>query len=203
MTVTLTLGLVAAFAWGVHDILIRYITQTVPVLLSLFYVLLIGAIVQLGLLFLRGSTGIWNSEIILLAMASGVAYLVAGLGLYIAMKRGPVSLAAPLVAAFPVLSIGLAQMTGSTILPEQFMAVAIVLIGVAVVGATTQGEDRAGHRYPARGPTIFYALMSAAGFAVTFHIGQIAAEASDELSVTFVARLTGIALLAVVMLILR
>ena len=203
MTVTLTLGLVAAFAWGVHDILIRYITQTVPILLSLFYVLLIGALVQLGLLFLRGSTGHWSSEILLLAMASGVAYLVAGLGLYIAMKRGPVSLAAPLVAAFPVLSIGLAQMTGSAILPEQFIAVAIVVIGVVVVGATTQGEDQTGQSFPAKGPTILAALMSAAGFAVTFHIGQIAADASDELSVTFIARLTGLALLSVAMLILR
>ena len=94
-------------------------------------------------------------------------------------------------------------MTGSTILPEQFIAVAIVVVGVAVVGATTQGEDSTGHRYPAKSRTILYALMSAAGFAVTFHIGQIAAEASDELSVTFIARLTSLALLVAAMLILR
>ena len=43
---SIAFGLIAALSWGIHDILVRYVGQTVGILRSLFLVLVFGAIIQ-------------------------------------------------------------------------------------------------------------------------------------------------------------
>ena len=125
---------------------------------------------------------------------------MATFGLYFAFQRGPVRLVAPLIAAYPILSVGLAAARGSIISPLQWAAVIAIVVGVAVVAALSDtNEDEA----PAKGPTMVYAIIAAVGFAGTFALGQHAAEISGEMPTTLVTRLLAVGLTVVALLTFR
>ena len=106
----LMLGLIAALCWGIHDVTIRYLSSRVPILAALMTVLFVGAAFQFAALLATGSTFWSHGSGLALSLASGVAFLIASLGLYFAFERGPVRLVAPLIASYPILSIGFAMM---------------------------------------------------------------------------------------------
>lgn len=193
----LTLGLVAALCWGIHDITIRYLSSRVPLLAALMLVLIVGALFQVVAVMFVGSGTALTSTAIGLSLASGFFFLVASLGLYFAFERGPVRIVAPVIASYPILSIGFAAATGSTITLFQGLAVLAIVGGVGLVAALSDDDPE---NTPAAGPTILLSLISAVGFASTFKLGQMAAEVSGELTTTLVARLTALGLLAVIIL---
>ena len=51
---SLALGAIAALAWGVHDILVRFVSQRVSVSAAMFTVLLTGIVLVLAVLFIQG-----------------------------------------------------------------------------------------------------------------------------------------------------
>ncbi len=193
----MTLGLIAAMCWGIHDITIRYLSSRVPILAALMCVLIVGAIFQFGVIASTGTVSWPVGTGLVLTLGSGVAFLIASLGLYFAFERGPVRLVAPLIASYPILSIGFAMMTGASISMAQGAAVLAVVAGVGVVAALSDDNP---DDVPSFGPTIALSLMSAIGFATTFKLGQMAAEHSGELVTTLIARLTALLLLAVIIL---
>ncbi|MGB7243405.1 MAG: EamA family transporter, partial [Sulfitobacter sp.] len=111
--------------------------------------------------------------------------------------RGPVRLVAPLIAGFPIISVGLAAAQGTTISPWQWLAVAVIVTGVAVVAALS---DTSSDSVPPKGPTIVFAIGSAIGFAGTFALGQHAADLSDEMPSTLVTRVIAVVLTALLLL---
>lgn len=195
---SLSLGLIAAFCWGLHDIAIRYLSRTVPLMAALLVVLCVGAIFQVTVITTQGGSFAVRGTALWLSMGAGLAFLVASVGLYFAFERGPVRLVAPIIAGFPILSIAFAVMAGSTVTLWQGLAVFAIVVGVGVVAALSDTSDES---IPAIGPTIALAAMSAVGFATTFKLGQLAAELSGELPTTLVARLVALGVLLSVMLI--
>lgn len=193
----LALGLIAALCWGIHDITIRYLSRSVPLLAALLTVLLVGAVFQLGAILILGESISVPMQALWLAIGAGISFLVASLGLYFAFERGPVRLVAPLIASYPILSVSFAVLLGAQITFAQIVAVLAIVVGVGIVAALSDGSD---DDTPPIWPTIGLSLIAAAGFASTFKLGQLAALAGPELPTTMVARLTALVLLIIVVL---
>jgi drug/metabolite transporter (DMT)-like permease len=196
----LALGLIAAACWGFHDICVRAVSQKTPLLASLMTVLVVGLAFHLVLMAATDSFTPLPAQAAWFAALSGVFFLVASLGLYAAFQRGPVRLVSPIIASFPILSVGWAATQGTEISALQWGAVLLIIIGVSLVAALA---DTSSDDVPPKGPTIIFAALSAIGFASTFAISQHAAEMSDDMPVTLVARIVAITLLLIIIATMR
>lgn len=196
----LSLGLIAAFAWAFHDICVRYISQKTPLMASLLTVLVVALGFEVGLMIISKTPASLPSEAFWPSVFSGVFFIIASLGLYGAFQRGPVRIVAPIIAAYPVLSVGFAVIRGAEVSGLQWGSVFLIIVGVSVVAALADhGEEFA----PSIGPTILLAILAAFGFAGTFALGQYAAETAGHMPVTLVTRITAIAILVVAMAVKR
>jgi drug/metabolite transporter (DMT)-like permease len=196
----LILGLIAAICWGFHDICVRFLSQKTPISACIFVVLLTGLIFHLGLTTFSGGFSAIPAIAVWLSIGAGTFFVIATFGLYFAFQRGPVRLVAPLIAGFPILSVGLAAAQGTPVSALQWMAVAAIVAGVAIVAALS---DISMDEVPPKGPTILYAVIAAFGFAGTFALGQHAADLSGEMTTTLVTRVAAIGLTVVVLLLFK
>ncbi len=193
---SLSLGLIAALCWGLHDITIRYLSRSAPMMSCLLCVLFIGSLFQAAALFGTGASVV-PMNALGLAVLAGVAFLLANVGLYFAFARGPVRLVAPIIACFSVISVGIAVSSGAQLTTGHAIAIAILMLGITIVGYATTEDSQ---EFPPIGPTIGFAVLAAFGFAFTFKLGQLAAEASGDLEATLISRLTALALLGGILL---
>ena len=193
----LFLGMIAALCWAFHDICVRMLSQKTPLSACIFVVLLTGLVFHLGLMGINGSFAPLPAQALLLSIGAGVFFVIATFGLYFAFERGPVRLVAPLIAGFPILSVGFAAATGTPISPLQWVAVIAIVLGVAVVAALSDSNTDSA---PSKGLTILYSVISAIGFAGTFALGQHAAEISNEMPATLVTRIMAVALTIFILL---
>ena len=196
----LTLGIIAAFAWGFHDICVRYLSQRTPLMASLLTVLVVGLAFHISVMVVKDGFAPLTSQTTWLAILSGVFFLMASLGLYGAFQRGPVKLVAPIIASYPVLSFAWAVLRGAEISIWQWGAVIIIIIGVSLVAALAQHESE---ENPPAGLTIAFAVTAAFGFAGTFAIGQYASEISGHLPVALLTRVIAIIILVAAMIIMQ
>lgn len=197
---TLILGLIAALAWGFHDFLVRFITQKTPIGASILTVLVIGLGFQLAITFGTQSFEPLQPGALRMMLGAGVFFVIANWGLYGAFQRGPVWLAAPVVACFSVMSVALAAILGASISLDQWLAVAVVLLGITIVSSMSQDDDT---ETPSKGLTVIYALVSAVGFAGTFAFGQAATELSNEMLSALLTRLVAIGVMIGVLFVFR
>lgn len=196
----LGLGLIAALCWGLHDITIRYLSRTVPLMGALAVVLATGLAFQATVLAATEGARLPQGPALWLSIGSGLAFLLASLGLYFAFERGPVRLVAPIIGAYPILSLLFAFLAGAPIGADQVLAVLVIVGAVGVVaGLSDDSSDPA----PPKGPTIALSLIAAIGFAATFKLGQLAATLDGELNATLLARITALVLLLALIVIRR
>ena len=188
----LTLGLIAAFAWGLHDILVRRVSQNTPLMASLLSVLIAGTVFQAIIMGATGAFTAVSGAAAGYAALSGLFFLVASLGLYGAFQRGPVRLVSPIIASYPILSVGWAAFCGVSVSLLEWLAVLAIITGVSIVAALSDDSDG---EVPPKGRTILYAVVAAIGFAGTFAIGQLAAGMSHDLPVVMITRVVAIILL--------
>lgn len=194
----LGLGLVAAMAWGFHDICVRFLSQKTPISSCMFVVLLVGLVFHVGLMSVTDGISPLPMRAVGLSVAAGVCFVIATYGLYLAFQRGPVRLVSPLIASYPILSVGWAASQGVVITLWQWGAIMAILIGVAAVAALSDVNT---DDSPPKGPTIGFAIFSACGFAGTFAFGQEAAAISNEMSTTLVTRIVAVAAMSGIILI--
>jgi len=195
----LTLGLVAALCWGIHDVTVRRVSQSVPLMATLLGVLIVGALFQTGvLLATQGITPVPRNAVIYSVLA-GIAFTVAGAALYGAFHRGPVRIVAPVIGSYPILSVALASIAGAQVTLWQWLAVLGVVAGITVVALCA---DEAEEDTPPLGPTILLSLLAAVGFFATFALGQEAARLADDLPSILVTRLASVAVLLPVMVVM-
>lgn len=192
----LTLGLIAAVCWGVHDICVRRVSQDTPLMASLMMVLVAGSLFQIVIMAGSGGFSSVPQAAAGYAALSGAFFLIASLGLYAAFKRGPVRLVAPVIASYPILSVAWAVVSGTPVSAFEWFAVLCIAAGVSIVAGLS---DDSAEDIPAKGLTIFYAAISAVGFAGTFAIGQMATGMADHLPIVLITRVVAIGLLAVIL----
>lgn len=187
---SILLGCSAALSWGVHDLLIRFVGRGLGTVTALLAVLGIGVVVMSAVIAVLGvPVGLAMGDLWLPAV-SGIAYAIACHGLYQAMSIGPFALAAPIIAAYPILSVGWAVVHGARPALIDWVATAAIIAGVVIVSRFANEEETAGPEEArgSRSDTIVAALYSAVGFAVSFAAGQAAAGDQHEIAVTALAR---------------
>ena len=182
---SLALGLIAALAWGVHDFCLRYIAQRGGILPSLATVLLAGTIILMPISLTLGDWSAMSQAGFGYSILGGIVYLLGCIGLYNAFAIGPVRLVAPIIGAYPILSITWVGISGQLVPWDQWIAVGAVIAGVAIVGFLSQSDEAEASTTSAIG----WALLGGSGFAGAFAIGHIATQAGDELPVIYISRL--------------
>lgn len=183
-------GLTAACAWAVHDLLVRKIGQTTAILPMMLVVLLAGIAALLGPALAFGHWQAMTGPALGFAAAAGLAYVVGMGGLYRAFSLAPVRLVAPILGAFPMISLGLAALQGKVVSLAEILAVLAVVGGIAIVAMTGRDDQKTKRPLTA----MLWAAAGAIGFALTFWLGQEAARQGDELPAILVTRIIAFAL---------
>ena len=188
---SLGFGLCAALAWALHDLLVRKLTQGSAMLPMLLTVLVAGA---LGLAIPTLIVGGWErmtGSAVALSVAAGVVYVVGSGGLYQALHRAPVRIVAPVLGSFPMLSLGIAAAQGRAVAAAEWLAVAAIVAGIAWVALT--GRADGGALRGSLAAALLWAVAGAAGFALTFALGQEAARTGATFPSMLVTRITAAA----------
>ncbi|MBU2991680.1 EamA family transporter [Octadecabacter sp. 1_MG-2023] len=197
---SLIFGLIAAGCWGLHDFCVRFISQNAPVSACLLAVMVFGLLFQAVLLVATGSYARVPEASVLPLLCAGVSFAVANCGLYVAFQRGPVWLAAPLVACFSVFSIGISVIAGAQVSLGQWGAILVILAGIAMVAVLA---DRDRTQESDWFWTVVSALVAAAAFASTFAFGHAATELTNGLVAAMGTRVIAIGVLACGIIALR
>ena len=195
----LLLGLVAALSWGIHDVTVRRISQTAPLMATLLGVLLVGAVFQTIVLSATGGFPALPRTAILYSVLAGFAFTLAGASLYGAFQRGPVRIVAPIIGSFPILTLAVAAWRGTPVSPLEWIAVLAVVLGITVVAVCANETEES---YPPLGRTIALSLLASVGFFATFALGQEAARIADALPSILVTRLAAVAVLLPIMIVM-
>lgn len=196
---SLGLGLIAACAWAVHDLLVRKIGQHGPLLPMMVVVLAAGALGLAVPVAIVADWGKMTDTAYANAGAAGLAYVLGMGGLYKAFSLAPVRLVAPILGAFPMISLGLAALGGKAVSGLEVAAVLAIVGGIAVVALT--GRDNEAIRQP--GAAILWSLAGTVGFALTFWFAQEAARQGDEVAGIMVTRLVALVVMLALALALR
>lgn len=188
---SLLYGLIAALTWGLHDFCVRHLSQKLAVAPMLMAVLAMGSLALAGLIAVTGGAHITMHDAMIAAISGG-CYAVGCFGLFTAFAIGPVRLVAPIGGAYPVLSVALAAFGGQSVGLDQWFATIAVVAGIAIVARQPEAEAS-----QSRAIAMFWAVIGAIGFAMTFAFGQTAAAGGAELPATLVARLTAFVIIAI------
>ena len=195
-----TMGLLAAVAWGIHDFSVRLSSREQPIMITLLSVLFFGMLFQILLIVWTGGFTALPADAVRLSVFSGVCFLIASISLYVAFKRGPVKLVAPIIGGYPVISLFLASLDGTVTHVTQWLAVLVILAGIACVAISADDDDQVNFDMS---PTITVAALAAVSFALTFELGQTAAAFADERLSVAITRLVALGLLLIIMLAMR
>ena len=194
MLLSLALGLFAALCWGVHDLLVRVFVNPANLFSALLTVLLFGALLQLPVSLWAMQSQSIPSEALAFTVLSGALYAIAGIALYKAFIIGPVRTVAPIIGAYPLLSVLYASLSGDPLTGQQVLAVIVVISAAGYVSAV--GEKRTDPQR--QKAAIAWALLAALGFASSFGCGQMASEIGDELSLLAPNRLSALVIVALI-----
>ena len=199
---SIVLGLLAAFTWGLHDIFVRLVSQKTNIFSALLIVLFIGFFFQSGLIALRGEISSIPTQAFWPLVFAGITFTTASIGLYKAFEIGPVQLVAPIVATFSILSIIWGVIQGNPLTLLQSLAVLVVFIGLYIVVslANTQDESESNGK---KSHAILWAAFASVSFALTFGIGHSMVSYAPELMTIAITRLIAAIVLIFIMFALR
>lgn len=187
------LGLVAALSWGLHDFLARFPSRAVGPIPTVFAVTVAGLIVLSVWLLFDGSgiSIVWPS--LWLVAVTGIFFTLATLSLFAALAVGPISIVAPIAGSYPALAMLFAVAQGARPNLWQWLAIAAVMAGVAIV-------SRSGRHYEASGNLergglkgiLGLAFLAGFCFAVALTAGQAAVPIFGEIETVWLARCFGL-----------
>jgi len=195
----LILGLIAALAWGFHDLCVRLVSQRASIPAAILTVFLTGALLVLTVAAVMGQVALPTGPALWLACLSGAIFAIGSYGIYRAFAIGPVKLVAPLIGSFPILSVAMASLQGDVATVGQWLAVLVVVGGVACVAILSRDEESGTISTVA----ILWGVFAAACFALSFAAGQAATQAGAELPVLIATRIAAVATIAAAVLISR
>lgn len=190
-------GLTAALIWAVHDLLARKVSQGAALLPIIAVVLVSGCVVLAPVALTFGDWSRMTGAAVALSTGYGLAYAVAGGALYKAFSLAPVRLVSPVIGAYPMLSLLVAAAQGQPVMLADWLAVAAIVSGIAIV-ATAARDDAPDGYAAAPAVALGWAALSGVGFATTFALGQEATRQGAELPAMLIGRI--VALLAILAL---
>ena len=194
-------GLASALAFGTNDLIFRISGREVGTGNAAFGAFIAGAI-ALGLwLWVTRTPLVWSLEGIVPLFAAGVGLAAATLVLVGSLSRGPVSVVAPIIHAYPVFVVVWALFLGIVPTPLQWGAMGAVMLGVWIVARTSHEAVEAEPAGKAGFPlTFLLAVLAAGSFAVVIMLAREAAVVYGEVQTLWFSRLIGLVTLIVYML---
>jgi drug/metabolite transporter (DMT)-like permease len=195
----LSFGLTAALIWAVHDLLARKVSQKARLLPIVAVVLAAGTAVLGPVAVIQGDWGAMTGRAIVISVAYGVTYAVAIGALYRAFSLAPARLVSPVIGAYPMLSLGIAVAQGRTVTPSEWLAVLVIVAGIAIVAISTRNDSGEGYA-AAPAVALGWSAFSAVGFAASFALGQEATREGADLPVMLIGRLVALATILAVAL---
>lgn len=192
-------GLTAALIWAVHDLLARKLSQGAALLPIIAVVLASGCVVLAPIAVLYGDWSAMTGTAILISVAYGLAYAVAGGALYKAFSLAPVRLVSPVIGAYPMLSLLIALAQGQPVTLADWLAVAAIVSGIAIVALSARDDSPEGYAAPPA-VALGWAALSAIGFATTFALGQEATRQGSELPAMLIGRFVALSAILILAL---
>lgn len=188
-----TWGLVAALSWGSADFIGGVASRAIGHRSVLFGMLGTGALVLGAVIWLGRLPLVWAWDGVWLLLVSGIGVMVATLWLYQALARGPITVVAPIVGAYPAFNVVFAVTLGARPSSIAWAAMAIVLGGVVLVArGAGVGADPSSLPPSHLRRTVALSLAAAFGFAVTVAAAQEAALIYGELQTVWLGRCIGV-----------
>lgn len=180
------LGLLAALAWGTADFAARFSGRALGAIPALFAVMAAG-VVAVGLV-LMGQGEPLPTRLSGWAALYGLAMVTGALCLYEGLRRGRVSVVAPLAGAFPAWSLAFLVAFGDLRpAPAAWAAMAAVMIGVWIVARFAAETAEA----PEGRGTVLLGLGSGLLFGLALAVGPLAAAEHGESQAVWLGRLIG------------
>ncbi len=189
-----TLGLVAALSWGIHDFIGRFASRATSQLVTTFGLTLSGLLLVTVYGVTQGITLPSGAWAMFLCGLAGAAYTLATLSLFSAYRIGSMSIVSPIGGSYPAIAVCFGFVTGSRPSLWAWAAIAAVIVGTLMVAQAGQTHEDKGHiQSGALGKVLALSGATAVFFAVSLIAGQLATPLSDELAVTWVARVFALA----------
>jgi len=184
---------------GVADFMGRFSARALGATLAYGAVLLIGAVSATLWLVVSEQQLVWSPLGCAIAVAHGVCVSIMCVLLYIGMARGPIAVVTPIVAAHPVLVLGVNVAMGLRPTVMQWVAMASVVVGGIVIarGAVSEPDDAQGK---GNRTSVLIASGACIAYAALVLTGQAAAPMIGEFQTMWIGRWSGLALIAAILL---
>jgi drug/metabolite transporter (DMT)-like permease len=186
-------GVIAAFAWAIHDLLARVIGPRIGPMRMGLWIMLLSAIMLTAIVSFRGTFLAAHGEGIVWALALGLAYAAGAAGIYKAFSLGPVSVVGPLTAIYPLLVVLWGIVTGLSPTMLQWGATGLALMGALLVSRSSTPDGGFNAVLPGKlVPMLIACAVCSAGYASAFVIGQKTAVMIGEIEAAWISRATAI-----------
>jgi len=194
-------GAITSLSWGTSDYIARFSGRAVTFQAATFGMLLTGSILlsiwmcTAGTPLVLATGGLW------LILISGVSLMLATMWLYQSIVRGPISIAEPIVASYPVLIVVYSLIEGVRPSLLQWAAMAVTLLGVTIVAISAEHFVEEGVRTRRDlHITIGIAAASSFAYAVGIVAAQLAIPLYGNLQTTWLTRIVSLAALSLLFL---
>lgn len=192
--IAVMLGLFTALCWGTADVLARHTGRALGAQGALLTMMSAGLIgMTLWLILGEGHWPGWPSG------WTQLTAVLAALGLllfYEAMRRGPVSLASPVVGAYPAWIVVISMLLGVRPSLPMLAAMALTMAGVVVVSrfaAPLNDPNEA----PNRTVTLILSLVAGLVFAIALQTGQMGVLQDGKSMVLWWGRAVGVPVMCI------
>ena len=197
-------GILSALSLGTADFLARYSSRAVGADRALFGVFIVSCVVLSGYMALDGRAVPTDLGRIWLPVLFGALTTFAMLLLYQALALGPITLAAPIVAAHPALVVVFAVVLGSRPDIVQWLAIAATMAGAVIVAryadTTSESHERTAPAIPAS-RTIVVASGACVAYAGMVIAGQHAVPVYGDLETIWIGRFVSLLTLLALLLV--
>jgi drug/metabolite transporter (DMT)-like permease len=198
--VSVLLALAASVSWGVSDFLGGLNTRTLAVATVLFFTQAVGFVVLAPIALARGMPD-WQLATVVAAMGGSISGLVGIAALYRGMAVGTVSIVAPISATGAAIPVLFGLLRGERASLVQSAGIVLALVGIVLASLVTS-DEASGKKHGRLATDAGYGLLAAVGFG-GFFVLLHEASVQDVFWATTIQRLTGMCLLAVIVLVMR
>ena len=191
--VEITLGLIAALAWGLHDFFVRFIVKKINIFTALIITNVVGILALTLFLVFSKKILVIEQSFLVISAVYGLLFLVATYSLYKAFDHGPVFIAAPIIGSYPLLSLLYASILGTSPEAYQWLLSGLVIVGLALT-VSSQIIKNTSFKSDIL-PTVSWSVLSALLFSISFQLGQNQIINGQEVTSNLFARLTAATIL--------
>ena len=192
-------GMISALGYGTGDFVARFTGRALGANTAVFGVFASGSLLlSIGFLFFPAELHFSWRDAWLLPLA-GIANMLMLVLLFTALARGPISIAAPIVASHPALILVILLLLGVMPNAQELLGLVIVVSGVALLSRQTAHFTTADELTPAYiRRTIYIALAANVAYALQVIAAQQIAIEHGSLQAAWATRVFGLAAILIV-----